>query len=78
MMCNIIIFQSLFYINLIYFIALLSENKNNKFEEDFFFKEIDLNKFVLFNILQYKIELNIYFLKISLCIVFFFGTFILL
>ena len=70
MMCNIIIFQSLFYINLIYFIALLSEEKN-KFEKNYFFKEIDLNKFVLFNILSKKKELNIYLLKISLCIVFF-------
>ena len=43
MMCNIIIFQSLFYINLDYFIVLLSEEKNdltNKFEKNFFFKEI--------------------------------------
>ena len=69
MMCNIIIFQSLFYINLIYFIALLSEG--NEFEKNLFFKEIDLKKFVLINILPNKKDSNIYFLKISLCIVFF-------
>ena len=69
MMCNIIIFQSLFYINLIYFIALISEGK--EFEKNLFFKEIDLKKFVLINILPNKKDSNIYFLKISLCIVFF-------
>ena len=75
MMCNIIIFQSLFYINLDYFIVLLSEEKNdltNKFEKNFFFKEIDLKKFtLLYDILPDKIKLNTYILKISLCIVFF-------